>query len=564
MLQQLTIRNYAIVDQLDIEFSAGLTAVTGETGAGKSIILGALGLTLGDRSDRDAVRDGSSRADISARFDTTRLPGARQWLTEQALDSPEEPDVCLLRRTVNVEGRSRAWINGIAVNLQSLKTIGEMLIDIHSQHEHQSLLNRNAHQRLLDDYAGQQEPARELRRISQQWRRLGQELQAIEEQADAESAQHQLIRYQVNELDELALQEGELEQLEAEYRRLNNADHVLADAQAVLDLCSESEEHNLLSGLNRALSLIPAEQDAGPWAESVSEMLGSARIQVEEAARELRRHIDDFERDPERLEAVNQRLAHIHQLARKHRVAPEQLQLHHAQLQEQLGDGTRNEEKCEALREQMQSLSTDYEQKASALSRARQHAAVKLAKQINQQLNTLGMADAQLKVQLEADPSDQLPPGGREQIEFLVSTNAGQTPRPLIKIASGGELSRISLAIQVITALTSETPTLVFDEVDVGIGGSVARSVGKLLRQLGERSQVLCVTHQPLVASLGHQHLFVSKKGDNGSGTGTRIQTLRQEQRVEEIARMLGGDADAADFSRESLAHAEELMAQPA
>lgn len=564
MLQQLTIRNYAIVDQLDIEFSAGLTAVTGETGAGKSIILGALGLTLGDRSDRDAVRDGSSRADISARFDTTRLPGARQWLTEQALDSPEEPDACLLRRTVNVEGRSRAWINGLAVNLQTLKTIGEMLIDIHSQHEHQSLLNRNSHQRLLDDFAGQQEQARALRRISQQWRRLGQELQTIEEQADAESAQHQLIRYQVNELDELALQEGELEQLDVEYCRLNNADHVLADAQAVLDLCSENEDQNLLSALNRALSLIPTEQDAGPWAESVTEMLGSARIQVEEAARELRQHIDDFERDPERLETVNQRLAHIHQLARKHRVAPEQLQQHHAQLQEQLGDGTRNEEKCAELRKQMQSLATDYEQKASELSQARQHAAVKLAKQINQQLNTLGMADAQLKVQLETDPSEQLPPGGREQIEFLVSTNAGQTHRPLIKIASGGELSRISLAIQVITALTSETPTLVFDEVDVGIGGSVARSVGKLLRQLGGRSQVLCVTHQPLVASLGHQHLFVSKKGDNDSGTGTRIQTLQQEQRIEEIARMLGGDADAADFSRESLAHAEELMAKPA
>lgn len=564
MLQQLNIRNYAIVDTLDIEFSAGLTAVTGETGAGKSIILGALGLALGDRGDKDAVRSTASRADISARFDTGQLSRARQWLEEQSLDSPDEPDTCLLRRTVNTDGRSRAWVNGIAVNLQSLKTIGEMLIDIHSQHEHQSLLHKPSHQRLLDDFAGQQAAAAELRRVCQQWRSKEQQLRVLEKQADEASAQNQLIRYQIGELDELALEAGELESLETQYKRLSNADNTLASAQQVLDLCSENEEQNILLALNRALNLISQQKEGGDWLKPVNELLNSAQIQVDEAANELRRHIDDFDRDPEKLEAINQRLGAIHQLARKHKVAPEQLANHHAALQEELGGSEQNEEQQAALRAELDTLKDEYEKLATELSKQRAKASTSLARQVNKQLAELGMPHAEFKVELEPVATDTPHPGGQESVEFLVSTNPGQSPRALIKIASGGELSRISLAIQVITALTSETPTLVFDEVDAGIGGSVARSVGTLLRRLGERSQVLCVTHQPLVASLGHHHLFVSKTGDNGQTTGTHIHTLDGTQKIEEVARMLGGDAGKQDFSAESLAHAEELMTDSA
>lgn len=564
MLTQLTIRHYAIVDHLEIDFRCGMSVITGETGAGKSIILGALGLTLGDRADKGVISSGATRADITAHFDTGDQPMARAWLQDNELLADTEPQVCLLRRVVSDDGRSKAWVNGFPVTLQVLKTIGEMLIDIHSQHEHQSLLNRSTHLRLLDEFIGEHALTEDVRRVSREWKKNRDRLEALSQQSEESSAQVQLIRYQIGELDELALEAGELESLEEEYRTLNSVDSSLATARQLLDLCSENDEFTVQGALNQALALLQELSARTRALDPVAELLNTASIQIEEAVAELRHGIDHFEANPLRLEAINQRLADIQQIARKHRVKPEELSALHARLQEQLAASEHSDDDLETLQRQDALLQQQYRQLAERLSTQRRKAATELAQQINQQIAELGMSSARLTVALSPAESQTPSAHGQESVEFLVSTNPGQEPRPLIRIASGGELSRISLAIQVITAQTSATPTLVFDEVDVGIGGSVARAVGRLLRQLGERGQVLCVTHQAQVASQGHQHLFVSKLLQTTDGrtamVGTQIRELTREEKIREIARMLGGESDKQGLTPESLAHAEEML----
>lgn len=563
MLTQLSIRNYAIAAHLEVDFRPGMTAITGETGAGKSIILGALGLTLGDRADKGIISTGASRADISARFETTDQPHARAWLEENELLLAEEPELCLLRRVVSDDGRSRAWVNGYPVTLQILKNIGEMLIDIHSQHEHQSLLNKATHLRLLDEFTGDSALTAEVRRISRDWRRNHERLTMLSQQSEESSAHNQLLQYQLDELDELAPAEGELESLEEEHRTLDSADSTLAIAQQVLQLCSEGEEQTLLAGLNQALAMLQELSGRTSSLQNVTELLNTAAIQIDEAVVELRRCVDHFEADPQRLEELNQRLAEVHQLARKHKCKPEELPVLHEDLRQQLQESAGSEEELVRLEAQDAALQKQYLAVAGQLSIRRRDAAVKLGEQINEQIGQLGLGHASLTVELSATSQTQPHPMGLETVEFLVTTNPGQAPRPLVKVASGGELSRISLAIQVITAQTSATPTLVFDEVDVGIGGSVAHSVGRLLRQLGEKGQVLCVTHQAQVASHGHHHLFVSKQveiADGSGSTGTRLKELSGNEKVLEIARMLGGESGNDGFSPESLAHAEEML----
>ncbi|MGJ8689271.1 MAG: DNA repair protein RecN [Gammaproteobacteria bacterium] len=560
MLIQLSIRHYAIVDSLEIEFSPGMTVITGETGAGKSIMLGALGLTLGDRADKGVISNNAKRTDISAYFDTQDQPLAKAWLIENELLTDDEPDLCLLRRVVSDDGRSKAWVNGYPVTLQILKTVGEMLIDIHSQHEHQSLLNRSTHQRLLDAYIGEQALLEKIRVISRDWRKNREALEALKAQSEAFAAQLELISYQLNELNELDLQEDELEALDAEYRQLNSADTALATAQQLLELCSESEEQTLQAGLNQALALIQELQAKASTLDSVGDLLNNASIQVDEAVRELRRTIDGFDANPQRLEEINQRLADIHQLARKHKCGSQELLALQLRLQDEIQTMEHSGEELSTRQTNDAKLQSEFQELAQKLTLCRQKGAKRLAKQINQQIAELGMSQASLHVEL-TPLSKGLPTAtGQESVEFLVSTNPGQPPRPLIKIASGGELSRISLAIQVITAQTSSTPTLVFDEVDVGIGGGVARAVGLLLKQLGSRGQVLCVTHQAQVASQGHNHLFVSKQMQGEVQTGTRIRALEGEDKVKEIARMLGGESSKQGFTPESLAHAQEML----
>lgn len=559
MLTHLSIRNYAIAEQLDIEFRAGMTAITGETGAGKSIILGALGLALGDRADRDVVRSGSERAEISAEFDVDRLPLACQWLSDHELTADDDTRLCLLRRSVAADGRSRAWINNSQVTLQAMTALGSLLMDIHSQHEHHSLLQKPTQQMLLDDFGGQQTRVQHLKHISEQWKSANKELLALQASLGEQAAQNELARYQLTELQELALGEAELDDLEQELDNLSNAESRIVGMRALVQLCREDDDSNISQSLHQAISLL-RQSGAGKTLANVEEMLNTALIQVDEASSELNRQLDQLEINPARLEELNARLATIHQLARKHKVRPEDLARLQQQLEEQLAAASQNTETLDTLLLQTQTLQQDWLEVARELSSQRQHSALKLAKAVNEQLGNLGMADARLSIELQGTDSVKPQAHGLEQVEFLISTNPGQPAKALARIASGGELSRISLAIQVITAITSDTPSLVFDEVDVGIGGGVARVVGKLLKQLGTRSQVLCVTHQPLVASLASQHLLVSKEA-SAKSTKSRIYQLDEQERLQEIARMLGGDSDGPTLSSEALAHARELTA---
>jgi len=556
MLHQLAIKNYATVDSLVIEFKPGMSAITGETGAGKSIILGALGLTLGDRADKTVIRSGTQKADISAEFDMAHIAVAQTWLGDNDLESADQPGLCILRRVISSDGRSRAYINGSPVTLTNLKELGEMLLDIHSQHEHQSLLHRQTHRRLLDEFGVQAELLDELGDSFQNWHDNFELLENLSQQSSDDSAQIQLLSYQLNELDELELGEGELESLETEFSRLNSADDLISAVNASLQISDEDESGNIESLLNQALAGL---RKVAPKDIRIANMVGlleAAEIQLSEAIAEMRDFADGFDADPERLEQINSRLSRIHNLARKHRIEPTALPELTRSLRSQLNDIEHSDEKLAELKALDADLREQFRKVAEKVSRQRQKATQSLANQVNAQLQQLGMPNARLEINLMPVNNDNPSSHGLESVEFLVSTNPGQEAKPLIKIASGGELSRISLAIQVITAQTSQTPSLVFDEVDVGIGGGVAKVVGELLRKLGESAQIICVTHQAQVASQAHNHLVVSKHTDDKSAL-TRIVELKQAEKVKEVARMLGGD----EFSDESLAHAEQMVA---
>lgn len=556
MLVHLSVHNYAIVEHLDLELDSGMSVISGETGAGKSIMLDALGLCLGDRADSGVVRPGADKADILASFDLADIPEARAWLAERDLGHDQDQDgPCILRRVITAEGRSRGYINGSPCPQGDLKALGELLIDIHSQHEHQSLLKADTHRRLLDEYAGSQELARQVLLAAQRWKQTRSELQRISSIGDEQRARHQLLSYQLEELDNLALGENELEQLEQEHKNLTNAENLLSACRLVIEQCSENDAGNVLSALTGSLNRLGAFQGQPGALSEATNLLASAQIQVEEAVGELNRFLDHFDADPERLQQMEERLDAIYTLARKHRTQPGELIAMQQQLFEELESLNADDQAAERLNEELAAFARHYQEKAGELSALRQRAASELAAAVELEMHNLGMPGGRFSIRLSANNSSEPQPYGLEQLEFLVSANPGQPLKPLAKVASGGELSRISLAIQVITAQTSRVPTLVFDEVDVGIGGPTAEVVGQLLRRLGERGQVLTVTHLPQVAAQGHQHLFVHKVRGNDA-TRTAVSKLDSNQRVEEIARMLGG----VDLTEESLAHARQMV----
>lgn len=553
MLTHINIQNFTLVDHLELELKAGMTVITGETGAGKSIILDALALTLGDRVETDRVRTGASRADITATFDTAAIPDAQEWLVNMDLQQPDHPHECLLRRLINNEGKSKSYINGQPVTLQQLRTLGEMLIDIHSQHEHQSLLIKDTHRRLVDEFAGQTELAKQVRQAFREWQSRLEHYIHLRDNAAEVSARFQLLSYQANELEQLNLQTGELAKLEAEQRSLANAEDILRGSQQLVAFCGD-EEQGLSVNLHRALHILRNLPEKSAALKTAEELLNSAQIQIEEAQGEIERHIDDFNLDPERLTQVEERLSGIYDIARKHRIRPEELPDFIARLNQELEQLEGGDAKLDQLAQQVEQAEKAYRQLAEQLSTKRTKAGTSLAKQVNDQLKALAMENAKLTISLV--PLEKPAAQGLEEVEFLISTNPGQAPRPLAKVASGGELSRISLAIQVVTAQTSAIPTLVFDEVDVGIGGATGDVVGSLLRQLGEKGQVICVTHLAQVASKGHQHLQVIKTASKKSAESTLVE-LTGDQKVEEIARMLGG----LHITEQSLAHAREILA---
>ncbi|MDN6180503.1 MAG: DNA repair protein RecN [Halomonas subglaciescola] len=548
MLTQLAIQDFAIVDRLELDIKGGMTAITGETGAGKSILLGALGLCLGQRADAGSVRHGRERADLSARFDIARLPAAQAWLAERDLPADE----CLLRRVVSKAGRSKAWINGQPAAISDLKALGERLIQIHGQHAHQALLREETHLALLDAYAGISADVDGVAALFRGWQSARRQLQKIRDQGDEAEAKRQLLHYQVEELDQLDLGDDELPSLEDEQQTLAHADDILRDTQFAADCCeSDGGALGLLHQAQGRLGELPG-SDKGALANTLT-ILADARIQLEEAASELNHLAANTELDPERLAFVETRLGDAHRIARKHHVSPDELPALHARLRAELDQLNASEGDLDALSAEVSSLRERYRHDAKALGQARRKAAGRLGEEVQQQLAFLAMGKARFEVTLE--PRDTPAAEGLERVQFFISANPGQPARPLAKVASGGELSRISLAIQVVAASHSTIPSLVFDEVDVGVSGATAEIVGQLLRRLGEGGQVMTVTHLPQVAAQAHAHLHIEKSARRNT-TRTQMALLDEGGRVSELARMLGG----VNLSDQTLAHAREML----
>ncbi len=552
MLTQIHIWNFAIVESLDLEFDTGLTVLTGETGAGKSILLDALGLALGDRADSSVIRHGSDKAEISVSFSTNDAPQANAWLLEHEMQSDDE---CIIRRTVSRKGSSRAFINGIPSTVQQLRELGEMLVDLHGQHEHQSLLQKEVQRNLLDDYADHKDLMTKVSQGYQQWQQLDKEFARLSKANDDRDSRLELLRYQVQELESLDLQKNETEKLEQELKRLSNASQLLQTTQSIIDRLDENEQHAVSTTMSQSANdltdLIRVDEKLAP----IAELLNTAIIQTQETVSELRHYLDSLELDPERLSEVEQRITDIHNLSRKHRVEPETLVELLPELQKELQDLEQADIKLVDLEKQITAAKTRYEKAAKKLSASRNKTAKLLSSKISDAMQGLSLQGGQFKAECIALDEKHWSATGAENIEFLVSANPGTPIKALNKVASGGELSRISLAIQVITAQAARIPTLIFDEVDVGIGGRVAEIVGLQLRALGQHRQVVCVTHLPQVAALGHHHYQVSKQTDQ-STTVTAINPLDTTQRVDEIARMLGG----IDITDQTLSHAKEMI----
>lgn len=556
MLCHLHISNFAIVRALEIDWASGMSTITGETGAGKSIAIDALSLCLGERADASVVRPGADKADIVASFDISKLKAAQQWLTEQDLAMGHE---CIVRRVVNSEGRSRGYINGVQVPAQQLKALGQHLLSIHGQHAHQQLLKSDYQRQLLDAFAANSATLDATRHAWRNWQQLQREYSELQQSQQQRDAQRQLLEYQVAELDNFAPQENEYPDLEAEHSRLSHGNTLLSQSQQCLQLLYDDEQQNIYQALSVATAQLEQLATLDPALNNIAQMLNDALVQTEEASRELRRYADKVELDPERLAQVDERLGLWLNLSRKHQVAHEALPVLHQQLAAQLATLTGNDKRLVQLAADIEQAELNYMTQAEQLSEQRRQAASALSRQVSKSMHELSMANARFEIQLTTMATGQASASGIDAVEFQVSTNPGQPLQAMHKVASGGELSRISLAIQVILADKVTTPTLIFDEVDVGISGPVAAGVGRLLRQLGESTQIICVTHLPQVASQGHQQLFVEKYTD-GIATETRMRMLADEERISEIARLLAGE----NISASALANARELLCAPA
>ncbi len=551
MLTELFIQDLIIVSRLELDLGAGMTVLTGETGAGKSILIDALGLALGDKAVGDSVRSGRERAEVIAGFDLEDVPAARDWLTRHSLEDGQR---CLLRRVVAREGRSRAYINGRPTPLQQLRELGGLLLDIHGQHAHQSLSRPGEQRRLLDAYAGATALADTTAAHFKAFAGAREHLRRLRDAAGERASRLDLLRFQREELEALAPSPEELERIDEEQRRLRNLDRLLETGGALLQGLYEADQA-LVRRLDAALADLDGLLEYDSGLQEPRELLEGARIQVEEAAPSLRRFVEGLEPDPERLREVEQRLSEIYDLARKYRVEPHELPERLEAIRDELGALEGADASLERLEAELDALRRTWLEAARTLSARREEAARRLSRDVSEAMGGLGMADGRFVVHLTPVDSEQAGAHGLETVEFRVAANPGQSPAPLARVASGGELSRIALALQVATSRYTRVPTLIFDEVDTGIGGGVAEIVGRLLRRLGEERQVLCVTHLPQVAAQGHRHLRVTK-APRGDETLTTIAALDPRQRVEEIARMLGG----MEITETTLAHAREML----
>jgi DNA repair protein RecN (Recombination protein N) len=559
MLTHLRIQDFAIIETVDLELGPGMTVLTGETGAGKSILLDALGLVLGDRADSSIVRHTADKADITANFEFNAQSGVHHWLEENDLQADGE---CILRRIVARDGRSKAYINGRLAPVQLLRQLGQRLVDIHGQHEHQSLLRPEEQRELLDQFANNSASLTQLAQCYQEWRAVGKE-QARLLQAGAERDRRlELLRYQVGELEALDLGAEEVRELNEEHSLLANAGRLAQGGQSALAELYE-DEPSVHATLGRSLRDIQSLLSLDAQLNPVAELLDGALIHLDEAVTTLRDYLSRLDMDPGRLDWVNQRLAAIQELARKHRVEPHQLLGHLTALREELSTLEYSGEHLASLAHRLEQLKISYQNLANELRESRQSAAERLSERITRVMKSVGMPGGSFAVRVIPLAEGRWSAHGQDEVGFWVSANPGQPLKPLKTVASGGELSRISLAIQMIASNNARIPTLIFDEVDSGIGGGVAEQVGRKLRALAGAHQILCVTHLPQVASQSHQHLQVSKlrQTDKQGGhrvTRTRIRELREEERVDELARMLGG----VKLTPQSRAHAEEMLNQ--
>ncbi|QKY05569.1 DNA repair protein RecN [Janthinobacterium lividum] len=554
MLHTLSIRDFVIVDTIELEFSAGFSVLTGETGAGKSILIDALTLALGGRGDASVVREGAAKADITADFSVSEV--AQAWLV--AHEFANDDGGALLRRVIDNAGRSKAYINGIPATAAQLRELGDMLVDIHGQHAHQSLLKSEAQRALLDGQAtareaGAEQDARQVAALHKRWRALVRQREEFETNAANVLYERERLEWQVGELEKLAAKPGEWTDITNEHSRLSHAASLLEGAQEALSTISESEDHPIvsqLSALNQKLGkLVSVDAELQP----IVDLIESSRIQLQESVYALNNYLDRVELDPERLHQLDARMEAMHSTARKFRVTPEELPEEHAKLSEKL-QHLADASDIEGLLRQEAKIEAEYRSVAERLSDTRRSAALELGHAVTRAMQELSMTGGSFEIALHpCEPAAH----GLEQVEFLVAGHAGTAPRSLAKVASGGELARIALAISVITSHATTTPTLIFDEVDSGIGGAVAEVVGRLLKRLGQGRQVLCVTHLPQVASQANQHFQVAKSTLDNGKTASRIDMLDAKARVEEVARMLGG----LEITATTRKHARELLA---
>jgi len=555
MLQTISLRDFVIVDQLELDFSSGFTVLTGETGAGKSILLDALGLVLGERADSSQIREGSNRAEISAlfRIESELVQSFSQWLDVQGFPLEDDGQSLLLKRAVESNGRSRAFINGSVATLVQLREAGDQLVDIHGQHAHQLLLKGGAQRELLDRHASLLPLASE---VAQAFKTLADSRRRLEQAENAGQdveRERERLEWQLEELTELSPQEGEWASIQSEHARLANGAKLIGGCQEAIEILSDAD-NSLESTLSKVCITVSSLAEHDPALGDINQALESASIQLDEAIHGLNRYLQKIDLDPARLAQVEERMQALHSTAKKYRAEVDELPAL-LQTTNQRLDALTASQDIEALREQVKQEEVAYLKLAKQLSQKRGKAASDLGQLVTDAMQDLSMAGGRLEIALT--PLSEGGSHGLEQIEFLVAGHAGSTPRSLAKVASGGELARISLAISVITSKASFTPTLIFDEVDAGIGGAVAETVGKLLHQLGQSHQILCVTHLPQVAAQGNHHLKVSKS-QTGEKTVSQVQILGRSERVEEVARMLGG-ATITDTTRR---HARELLEQ--
>jgi DNA repair protein RecN (Recombination protein N) len=553
VLAHLQIRDFAVIDAAELELEGGLTALTGETGAGKSIIVDAVMLALGGRASADMLRHGAERAEITATFEAASGALLRRWLEEQAIEAPDGELV--LRRVIGRDGRSRQYVNGQALPAQNVRELGELLIDIHGQQEFQSLVGRDMQREIVDAHGVTGTLASEVEALAAAWRQHSEERDSLAAMARDRSARLELLRYQVGELEALGLAAGEAQALIEERNRLANRGRLAEGAQTALALCYEGDGNDAHALAARATSTLRSAAALDPRIEPALALAEESLIALREAGSQLAAYLDGLDADPARQDAVERRVAALEDLARKHRVEAPVLPAKLEELRSELATLEQSDLVLGGLDERLADIRKRYAAAAAELTAARHSAARKLATAVTGLMRQLGMPGGRFEIAVETDTASDPQSTGADRIEFLVSANPGEPPKPVAKVASGGELSRISLAVQVASARRSARTCMIFDEVDAGIGGGVAEIVGRKLRELGERGQVLCVTHLAQVASQAHHQHRVTKLTD-GRASRTVVAALKQDERVEELARMLGG----LEITRKARDHAREML----